>query len=96
MASLVWETELARAYLGLTVVRHPALCDPVVADTSVSRRHLRFGMVEGALHLEDLNSLNGTLLDGSEIPRFQPVPVSPGQSVTLGRAALVVARLTDG
>jgi predicted component of type VI protein secretion system len=90
------ETELVQAYLGLTVGRHPALCDRVIGDTGVSRRHFRFCIVEGALHLEDLNSLNGTLLDGREIPRFQPVPVSPGQSVTLGRAALVVSRLTDG
>jgi predicted component of type VI protein secretion system len=90
------ETALAQAYLGLTVGRHPALCDRVIGDAGVSRRHLRFAIVEGALHLEDLNSLNGTLLDGREIPRFQPVPVSPGQSVTLGRVTLVVSRLTDG
>ncbi len=90
------ETELAQAYLGLTIGRHPALCDRLIGDASVSRRHFRFCIVEGALHLEDLNSLNGTLLDGREVPRFQPVAVSPGQSVTLGRAALVVARLTDG
>jgi predicted component of type VI protein secretion system len=90
------ETALAQAYLGLTVGRHPALCDRVIGDAGVSRRHLRFAIVEGALHLEDLNSLNGTLLDGREIPRFQPVPVSPGQSVTLGRATVVVSRLTDG
>jgi hypothetical protein len=93
---ILGETELAQAYLGLTVGRHPALCDRVVADAGVSRRHLRFGMVEGALHLEDLNSLNGTLLDGREIPRFQPVPVSPGQKIVLGNATLVVSRLTDG
>ena len=90
------ETELAHAYLGLTVGRHPALCDRVIDDATVSRRHLRLGIVEGGLHLEDLSSLNGTLLDDREIPRFQPVPVFPGQKIVLGHATLIVSRLTDG
>ena len=86
------ETELAQAYLGLTVGRHPALCDRVIGDAGVSRRHIRFCIVEGALHLEDLNSLNGTLLDGAEVPQFEPVPLVAGQELTLGRVVLEVAR----
>ncbi|MGF1641875.1 MAG: FHA domain-containing protein [Rhodospirillales bacterium] len=89
------ETELARAYLGLTVGRHPALCDRVVGDAGVSRRHLRLSVAEGTLHVEDLNSLNGTLVDGREIAPFQPIPVAPGQRLTLGRSTFVVSRLGD-
>jgi predicted component of type VI protein secretion system len=86
------ETELSQAYLGIVVGRHPALCDRVIEDPSVSRRHLRLGMAEGRPYVEDLNSLNGTLLDGVEVPQFEPVPLAAGQELTLGRVVLEVAR----
>ena len=86
------DTELSEAYLGLVVGRHPALCDRVIDDPSVSRRHLRVGMAAGKPYVEDLNSLNGTVLDGQEVPQFQPVPLAAGQELTLGRVVLSVTR----
>jgi pSer/pThr/pTyr-binding forkhead associated (FHA) protein len=91
----IGETELSRAYLGVTVGRHPALCDRVIDDPGISRRHLRVGITEGGLFAEDLNSLNGTVLDGEEIPPFQPVRLSPDQVLTLGGVVLTVSRLSD-
>lgn len=88
------ETELSRAYLGVTVGRHPALCERIIDDPGISRRHLRVGINEGRLFAEDLNSLNGTVLDGEEIPPFQPVPLSPDQVLALGRVVLTVSRLS--
>ena len=52
-------------------------------------------MTEGGLFAEDLNSLNGTVLDGEEIPPFQPVRLSPDQVLTLGGVVLTVSRLSD-
>jgi predicted component of type VI protein secretion system len=86
------DTELSESYLGLVVGRHPALCDRVIDDPSVSRRHMRIGMAEGRAYVEDLNSLNGTLLDGEEVPQFQPVLMAAGQELTLGRVVLEVVR----
>ena len=86
------ETELSQVYLGIVIGRHPALCDRAIDDPSVSRRHLRIGMAEGKPYVEDLNSLNGTLLDGVEVPQFEPVPLAAGQELTLGRVVLEVAR----
>jgi hypothetical protein len=86
------DTELSEIYLGLVVGRHPALCDRIIDDPSVSRRHMRIGMAEGKPYVEDLNSLNGTLLDGEEVPQFQPVPLTAGQELTLGRVVLEVRR----
>ena len=40
---LIGDTQLGRATLGLTLGRHGALCDLVVDDPTVSRRHLRIG-----------------------------------------------------
>jgi predicted component of type VI protein secretion system len=90
------ETELSRAYLGLTVGRHPALCERVLADDSVSRRHFRIGVTDGKLFVEDLNSLNGTFLDDRELAPFQPAPLLPDQEIQAGRVSLTVARLADG
>lgn len=89
------ETELSRAYLGLTVGRHPALCERVLADESVSRRHFRIGLADGKLFVEDLNSLNGTFLDDRELAPFQPTPLAPGQEIQAGRVSLTVQRLAD-
>jgi predicted component of type VI protein secretion system len=89
------ETELARAYLGLTVGRHPALCERMVADDSVSRRHFRIGIADGKLFVEDLNSLNGTFLDDRELAPFQPAPLLPGQEIQAGRVSFSVSRLDD-
>jgi predicted component of type VI protein secretion system len=89
------ETELSRAYLGVTIGRHPALSDRVIDDPGVSRRHLRLGIAEGGLFAEDLSSLNGTLLDGEEIQPFQPEPLEPEQVLTLGQVVLTVSRLSD-
>jgi predicted component of type VI protein secretion system len=72
--------------------RRPVLCERVSDDPSVSRRHLRIGMAEGRPYVEDLNWLNGTLLDGAEVPQFEPVPLSAGQELTLGRVVLEVTR----
>ena len=86
------DTELSQVYLGIVIGRHPALCDRVIDDLSVSRRHMRIGMAEGKPYVEDLNSLNGTLLDGAEVPQFEPVPFAAGQELTLGRVVLEVTR----
>ena len=92
---VIGETELARAYLGVTVGRHPALCERVIDDPGVSRRHLRIGIAKGGLFAEDLNSLNGTSLDGEELPPFQPVPLEAEQVLALGQVMLTVSRLSD-
>jgi hypothetical protein len=88
------ETELSRAYLGVTVGRHPALCDRVIDDPGVSRRHLRVGIADGHLFAEDLNSLNGTSLDDETLDPFRPTPLSPDQVLTLGQVVLTVSRLS--
>lgn len=91
----VGETELARAYLGVSIGRHPALCERVLDEDSVSRRHFRIGIADGRLFVEDLNSLNGTQLDGQELTPFQPVPFGPGQEIRAGRVRLILTRLDD-
>lgn len=86
------EDELAKAYPGLTIGRHPQLCQRTIDDPTVSHRHLRVGLRSGVLFAEDINSLNGTLLDGQELMPFQAVVLREDQTLTLGRSILRVRR----
>ncbi len=88
------ENELAVADFGVSVGRHPSLCERVIEDPSVSRRHLRLSLRQGRLAVEDLNSLNGTLLDGKLLAPFQAVPAEPGHSLTLGAVALRIREVS--
>ena len=93
---VVADRELARAELGITIGRHPDLCERMIADPTVSRRHCRIGLDGGRLAVEDLNSLNGTLLDGAEVPPFRPQPLRSDQELVLGQVSLRVSRLEPG
>jgi ABC-type multidrug transport system ATPase subunit/pSer/pThr/pTyr-binding forkhead associated (FHA) protein len=55
----------------------------------VSRAHARFARREGVLTVEDLDSSNGTFLDGKRIDRA--VPLAEGARVVIGPFVLAVA-----
>jgi pSer/pThr/pTyr-binding forkhead associated (FHA) protein len=93
---VVADRALTRAEFGVTIGRHPELCEQVIDDPAVSRRHCRVGLDGGRPAVEDLHSLNGTLLDGVEVPRFKPQPLRAGQELVLGRVVLHVRRLEPG
>ena len=92
---LVGETELTRNYLGITFGRHPSLCQRVIEDGSVSKRHFRIGRNATGAFIEDVNSLNGTSLDGVALRPFEPTAFRPGQTLSLGRVTLKLSRIED-
>jgi pSer/pThr/pTyr-binding forkhead associated (FHA) protein len=49
-----------------------------------SRQHAVLVCEKGAVSLEDLNSLNGTWLNGARVHAGQPRPVKPGDVVQIG------------
>jgi serine/threonine protein kinase len=51
-----------------------ASCNLLITGKGVSRRHCRLKYERGQWHVEDLNSTNGTLLDGKRINRQAPLP----------------------
>ena len=80
---------------GLLLGRDARLCDVALQNPAVSRRHLRLRASGGGLLVEDLNSLDGTYLDGTLLRPFEPYPIAPGQ--TLGIAGkLLHLRLGNG
>ena len=59
-------------------------------DLRVSRRHARISYENGDYWLEDLDSANGTLLDGQPVQSQIPIALRSGQSIAIGSTVLTV------
>ena len=92
-AMTISREELTNAYPGITIGRHPQLADRVIDEPSLSRRHFRLSRSAEGVILEDLSSLNGTLLDGVPLVPYSPVGLADGQTITAGRLTLKVSRV---
>jgi pSer/pThr/pTyr-binding forkhead associated (FHA) protein len=64
-------------------------CDVQVPDPNVSRRHAELRQEGGAWWLVDLDSTNGTLLNGKRVQRAK---LSDGDTIRLGELELVFGR----
>ena len=74
-----------------TVGKSP-VCDLVVADPEVSRRHLAVEYRGGTLHIEDLSSTNGTFVNGV---RVLEALLQGGETLRLGSTVLRVETADD-
>ena len=61
-------------------------CDVLIADANVSRHHAQAVMLDGMMALVDLNSSNGTFVNGLPISR---IFLMDGDVITLGETELV-------
>jgi hypothetical protein len=71
----------------LLVGRDPDSCDIVLEHPTVSRTHAQLHHRDGAWVLQDLDSTNGTTINGKRVTRCR---LEPGDRVTLGRQTVVV------
>jgi len=71
----------------LLVGRDP-VCDMRINDSQLSRRHCRFFAHEGHVYVEDLQSSNGTLVNGRRIG--EPTLVRDGDKIQVGGAELLL------
>ncbi len=63
-------------------------CDCRLNDPMISRRHCTLSYREGQVWVEDLQSLNGTRVDGK--PVLGPRPITDGATLQLGHFAFMV------
>jgi hypothetical protein len=70
----------------LLLGRHPS-CDVVLTDSSVSRRHAHLRFHDGSWTLRDLESTNGTIVNGARVGRCS---LRPGDQLVLGGERLAV------
>ena len=76
---------------GFVLGRDGTLVDAVVDHRSVSRRHVRLTRLDGRLRVEDLNSTNGTRVNGRRLEPFAPCVLATGDAVVLGDVHLPLA-----
>ena len=73
---------------GFVLGRAGTLVDAVLDHRSVSRRHARLTRVDGRLCVEDLNSTNGTRVNGRRLDPFVPVAIAREDTVAVGEVDL--------
>ena len=81
----------ARQGYGLTIGRAPALVDAALPDGRISRRHLRIRWSGSKFEIEDLNSSNGTVVNGQPLKPFQRYALGAGDMVRIGGLELMVS-----
>lgn len=63
-------------------------CDHRFDDAVISRRHCAFSLRDGRVWVEDLGSLNGTLINGE--PVAEPRPLGQGDALQMGPFTFLV------
>ena len=82
-----------RALSGETfVIGRSSKADLTIPDRSMSRMHTRLYLNEGAWHVEDLGSRNGTLIGGR--PVEHPVRVGHGSVIQVGSTSITLREAT--
>ena len=77
------------AFIGVRdglVLGRVSACDVVVNDTKASRRHARLIIEAGVVEIEDMNSSNGTLLNGKPVDRRM---IRDGDEVRIGKTVII-------
>ena len=80
----------------VTTIGRQAGNDVVVDDQRVSRQHALIECRDGACALTDLESSNGTYLEGIRLTPNVPMPVPPGAEIKIGASTMkVVVEVSD-
>jgi hypothetical protein len=77
---------------GISVGRDAAVVDYSFSDDALSRRHARFIWKSDRVHLEDLNSTNGTIVNGRQLDPYVPTALNVGDSVRIGDISFQVSQ----
>ena len=70
--------DIAISYFPFVIGKYPDLVDYALERPTVSRLHVRIDRTEEGFTVTDLNSTNGTMVDGKLLEANETVPISPG------------------
>lgn len=73
--------------------REAETCDIVISEPAVSRKHARILLENGEVFLEDVSDHNGTYLNDMKLPPLGKAVVHLGDTISLGRARMIVTNL---
>jgi DNA-binding winged helix-turn-helix (wHTH) protein len=85
---VLWAKQSLPLTDGEHIAGRDAECSLVIDGTTVSRRHARITVARGAVTIEDLDSTNGTHVNGARIST--PTRLAPGDEFALGSEVLRV------
>ena len=85
---VLWMKQSVPLTDGEHIAGRDAECSLVIDGTTVSRRHARITVAGGAATIEDLDSMNGTYVNGTRIAA--PARLAPGDEFALGTEVLRV------
>ncbi len=89
---LALDAATLRGLEGLIFGRQSRYCDLAWPDDSLSRRHARFRLdADGGLFVEDLDSTNGTHVEGRRLAAFDAAKLGPGMKIRLGEINVSVS-----
>jgi pSer/pThr/pTyr-binding forkhead associated (FHA) protein len=92
----ITEEALRRSHGGLVIGRDEAQSDVTIPDHTVSRRHAVLALAAEGLVIEDVNSRNGTWVDGVPLTPSRRVMVAGSSTrITLGCVNLVISEERD-
>lgn len=74
------------SYVPFTLGKHPELSDACIDRPTVSRLHVRIDRKEGVYILTDLNSTNGTSVNGYQLQANETVSLGNGDSIYMADA----------
>lgn len=77
---------------GLVVGRDARVCDLHLNDLSVSRSHARIFLDHDEICIEDLDSANGTGVNGRRVKKGTPVNLPSSGTLTFGAVELSIAK----
>jgi DNA-binding winged helix-turn-helix (wHTH) protein len=86
--SLIWNGRLMPLTDGEHIAGRAAECSIVIDATTVSRHHARITVLSGTATIEDLNSTNGTHVNGTQISA--PTAIVDGNEVAFGSEVVLV------
>lgn len=65
------------------------ICDFVIPDSTVSRKHARIFKVNDSYYIEDLNSKNGVIINKKKISKSEPILLENLTTIILGSSKIV-------
>lgn len=69
---------------GVVIGRNPEHAEVVVDHKGISRQHAKLSVIDDTLHIEDLNSTNGSFVNDVRLVPTQRLPLREGFTVRLG------------
>jgi Trypsin-like peptidase domain/FHA domain len=79
---------------GISLGRSTSLVDFTIDEAEISRRHARVSMEGQRLFIEDLNSTNGTFVNGKQLGPFGKEPIRLHDVIRLGRLEFKLSKMS--